>query len=261
MDARQDTIPADLWDSRSRLLLGEDAVKWLASSSVTVIGTGGVGGYAVEALARTGIGHLRIVDADKVSVSNINRQLVALHSTVGLSKVELFARRCLDINPDIRVEAIEEFITPENASSIIGDDCDYVVDAIDTVAPKMAVITHCLHRGIPVISSMGAGGRTDPTKIIYCDISETRDDGLARAVRQRLKKAGIRRKLKVVASTEPPHAASVTALDERNKRSSYGTIFPIPAIFGIYLASHVITQLAKENSRLSPEDKNDRNIL
>lgn len=256
MDARQENMPADLWDSRSRLLLGEDAVNRLASSSVTVIGTGGVGGYAVEALARTGIGHLRIVDADRVSVSNINRQLVALHSTEGLSKVELFARRCLDINPDIKVEAIEEFVTPENAAAIIADDSDYVIDAIDTVAPKMAVLTHCLQQGIPVISSMGAGGRTDPTKIVYCDISETREDGLARAVRQRLKKAGIRRRLKVVASTEPPRAASVISLEERNKRSSYGTIFPIPAIFGIYLASHVIMQLAKGKAGHSHDDKN-----
>ncbi len=139
--------------------------------------------------------------------------------------------------------AIKEFVTPDNAAELIGTQVDYVIDAIDTVAPKIAVITHCLINHIPIISSMGAGGRTDPAKIGYFDISETREDGLARAVRQRLKKSGMRHALKVVASTEAPRRRAVIELNEQNKRSSYGTIITIPAIFGIYLANHVIMKL------------------
>lgn len=236
----------EFWDDRTRRLLGEEAVKRLSESAVAVIGTGGVGGYAVEALARSGVGRLLIVDADCVAESNINRQAVAFRSTVGKPKVELFALRCADINPAMRVDAFREYIDVENVARIIGYDVDYVIDAIDTVAPKMAVIRHCLEHRIPIISSMGAGGRTDPTKIGYFDISETREDGLARAVRQRLRKEGIRRNLRVVASTEAPHRNSVIELDEKNKRSSFGTLMTIPAIFGLYLANHVIMKLIAE---------------
>lgn len=240
-----EVMEPDGWDSRTRRLLGEDAVGRLAKARVAVIGTGGVGGYAVETLARCGIGHLTIVDADDVAISNINRQLVALQSTVSKAKVELFARRCRDINPEIEVNAVKEFISPDNVETLLGEAYDYVIDAIDTVAPKMAVITHCLQNNIPIISSMGAGGRVDPTRIGYFNIWDTREDGLARAVRQRLKKAGIRKSLRVVASTEAPHQQAVIELSERNKRSSYGTIISIPAIFGIYLANHVILKLAQ----------------
>lgn len=223
--------------------MGDNALEILKKAKVAVVGTGGVGGYAVEALARSGVGSILIIDADNVTESNINRQIVALHSTVGKSKVEVFAERCRDINPDIDITAVKEFVTPDNASQLIGTDVDYVIDAIDTVTPKMAVISHCLTTKIPIISSMGAGGRTDPAKVGYFDISETREDGLARAVRQRLKSAGLRRKLKVVASTEAPRRHSVIELNERNKRSSFGTLITIPALFGLYLANHVIMQL------------------
>lgn len=233
----------EAWDSRTLTLLGDKALEILKKAKVAVVGTGGVGGYAVEALARSGVGSLLIIDADNIAESNINRQIVALHSTVGKSKVEVFAERCRDINPDIDITAVKEFVTPNNASQLIGTDVDYVIDAIDTVAPKMAVISHCLTTKIPIISSMGAGGRTDPSKVGYFDISETREDGLARAVRQRLKSAGLRRKLKVVASTEAPRRHSVIELNERNKRSSFGTLITIPALFGLYLANHVIMQL------------------
>lgn len=238
-------MTTDAWDSRTRHLLGDEAVERLARAKVVVVGAGGVGGYAVETLVRSGVGHIVIIDADNVAESNINRQLIALRSTVGEPKVSLFAQRCRDINPEISVTAVKEFVTPENAAAQIGTDADFVIDAIDTVAPKMAVIMHCLANRIPVISSMGAGGRIDPTKIGYFDISETREDGLARAVRQRLKKAGIRKPLKVVASTEAPCRRAVIELEEQNKRSSYGTIISIPAIFGIYLANHVIMKLTE----------------
>lgn len=238
-----DSVTTDAWDSRTRRLLGDEAVERLARAKVVVVGAGGVGGYAVETLVRSGVGHIVIIDADNVAESNINRQLIALRSTVGEPKVSLFAQRCRDINPEISVTAVKEFVTPENAAALIGTDADFVIDAIDTVAPKMAVIMHCLANRIPVISSMGAGGRIDPTKIGYFDISETREDGLARAVRQRLKKAGIRKPLKVVASTEAPCRRAVIELEEQNKRSSYGTIISIPAIFGIYLANNAIVKL------------------
>lgn len=238
-----DSVTTDAWDSRTRHLLGDEAVERLARAKVVVVGAGGVGGYAVETLVRSGVGHIVIIDADNVAESNINRQLIALRSTVGEPKVSLFAQRCHDINPKVSVTAVKEFVTPENAANLIGTDADFVIDAIDTVAPKMAVIMHCLANRIPVISSMGAGGRIDPTKIGYFDISETREDGLARAVRQRLKKAGIRKPLKVVASTEAPCRRAVIELEEQNKRSSYGTIISIPAIFGIYLANHAIVKL------------------
>lgn len=240
-----DAMIADAWDSRTRRLLGDEAVERLAGTKVVVVGAGGVGGYAVETLVRSGVGHIVIIDADNVAESNINRQLIALRSTVGKPKVSLFAQRCRDINPEVSVTAVKEFVTPENAAALIGTDADFVIDAIDTVAPKMAVIMHCLASRIPVISSMGAGGRIDPTKIGYFDISETREDGLARAVRQRLKKAGIRKPLRVVASTEAPCRRAVIELEEQNKRSSYGTIISIPAIFGIYLANHVIMKLTE----------------
>lgn len=238
-----DSVTTDAWDSRTRRLLGDEAVERLARAKVGVVGAGGVGGYAVETLVRSGVGHIVIIDADNVAESNINRQLIALRSTVGEPKVSLFAQRCRDINPEVSVTAVKEFVTPENAANLIGTDADFVIDAIDTVAPKMAVIMHCLANRIPVISSMGAGGRIDPTKIGYFDISETREDGLARAVRQRLKKAGIRKPLKVVASTEAPCRRAVIELEEQNKRSSYGTIISIPAIFGIYLANYAIVKL------------------
>lgn len=232
------------WDSRTRLLLGDAAVDKLSKSRVLVAGVGGVGGYAAEVLARSGVGHLTLVDADDVAVSNLNRQLIATIPNIGRPKVKLFAERFMDINPDIQVHEVCDFITPDNVADLIGEGFDYVVDAIDTVAPKVALLAECMRHGVKVVSSMGAGGRLDPTKVCYLDIWETREDGLARAVRQRLKKLGLRRKLNVVASTEAPRCASLIQLDERNKRSSYGTLATIPALFGIYLANKVILDLS-----------------
>lgn len=233
------------WDSRTRLLLGDVAVEKLAKSRVLVAGVGGVGGYAAEVLARSGVGHLTLVDADDVAESNLNRQLIATIPNIGRPKVQLFAERFREVNPDIQVSAVCDFITPGNVAQLIGEEFDYVVDAIDTVAPKVALLAECMRRGIKVVSSMGAGGRLDPTKVCYLDIWQTREDGLARAVRQRLKKLGLRRKLNVVASTEAPRCASLIQLDERNKRSSYGTLATIPALFGIYLANKVILDLSE----------------
>ena len=235
------------WNDRTLRLIGPEGVRRLASARVLVVGVGGVGGYAAEMLARTGVGHLTLVDADCVSVSNLNRQLIATATEIGKAKVDLFEARFRDINQGIEVTALRQFVTPENVGELLSGSYDFVVDAIDTVAPKVALLSHCLRERIPVISSMGAGGRTDVTKVGYFDLWETREDGLARAVRQRLKQQGQRRPLKVVASTEAPRQGAVIKLDERNKRSSYGTTAVIPSVFGIYLGAYVIDKLIKTN--------------
>ncbi len=233
------------WNSRTRLLLGEEGVRRLASARVLVAGVGGVGGYAAEILARTGVGHLTLADADTVSVSNLNRQLIALIPDIGRSKTELFANRFREINPEIDVATTDRFISADNVAELLDEGFDFVVDAIDTVAPKTALIAECMRRRIPVISSMGAGGRTDASKIGYADLWETREDGLARAVRQRLKKAGLRRPLKTVSSTEAPRKGAIIEVNERNKMSSYGTVAALPAIFGIMAAQYVINKLCE----------------
>ncbi len=235
----------DTWNSRTVTLLGEDACRILAGARVCVVGTGGVGGYAAEMLARSGVGHLTLIDADDVAPSNINRQIIATHSTVGKSKTALFAERFKDINPDIEVDARAQYLTPEGVTKLLDEGYDYVIDAIDTVAPKVALIAECLRRKVPVISSMGAGGRIDPSKVEVTDLWSTTEDGLARAVRQRLKKTGLRRPLKVVSSREAPRRHSLIPLEEQNKRSSFGTIATIPSLFGIFLAAHVINSLCK----------------
>lgn len=234
------------WDDRTRTLIGGDACRRLAEARVLVVGVGGVGGYAAEMLARSGVGHLTLIDADDVAPTNLNRQLIALRSTLGQPKTDLFARRFKDINPGVDVEPLRIFLNPENVDEILDRGFDYVVDAIDTVAPKTSLIAGCLRRGMRIISSMGAGGRLDPTKVGYADLWSTTEDGLARAVRQRLKKMGLRRPLKVVASSEAPRRRSVIDLDLPNKRSSYGTLPTIPSLFGIYLASHVIQKLIND---------------
>lgn len=235
------------WDSRTRMLAGDEGMCRLGASRVLVVGVGGVGGYAAEMLARTGVGHLTLVDADTVSVSNLNRQLIALIPDIGRSKTELFARRFAEINPRLVTQCVNVFVTPENVAELLEEDYDFVVDAIDTVAPKTALIAECLRRRIPIISSMGAGGRKDPTRITITDLWETREDGLARAVRQRLKKMGLRMPLKVVASTEAPCRNSLVRLEERNKLSSYGTMAAIPSIFGIMAAQFVINRILNKS--------------
>lgn len=232
-------------DNRTRRLLGDDRFRRLQQASVLVVGVGGVGGYAAEMLVRTGIGQLTLIDADNVAESNINRQLIATVSTIGQPKVELFAQRFHDINPDSKIHSIKDFLSSENIHDVFNaGSFDFVVDAIDTVAPKVALIEHCLNNKIPIISSMGAGGRIDPTRIGYFDLWETREDGLAKAVRRKMKADGCRRPLKVVASTEKPCSHSLIEVEATNKRTSYGTIATIPAIFGIFLANHVIRRLA-----------------
>lgn len=233
-------------ESRTVTLIGEAAYRRLRESRVLVVGVGGVGGYALESIARSGIGYLRIVDADSVGVSNLNRQIIALQSTVGKSKVAEFKQRIADIDPEITVEAHEEFLTPENLSPFL-EGIDMVIDAIDTVTPKVALIAECQRKKLPIISAMGAGGRIDPSKVCYQDLWSTRDDGLARAVRQRLKKMGLRLPLHVVASTElPAKGAIVEEEGKRNKRTSPGTLSFVPAAFGLLLGAAVIKKLIEK---------------
>ena len=235
----------DDWKQRTELLLGSGGVATLSRSRVLVVGVGGVGAYAVEMLARAGVGKLDIVDGDNVGVTNVNRQLPALHSTVGQPKVEVMCRRIADINPEAEVKAINCFITEDSVRMLLdGGNYDFVVVAIDSVAPKVALIKHCLASGLRIISSMGAGGRIDASKVRYADLWETYNDGLAKVVRTRLKAEGIRRKLPVVWSEEMPEKAAVMLTDEiANKRSSYGTVSYLPAIFGCMLGAYVIRKL------------------
>lgn len=230
---------------RTALLLGEDAVGRLAGSRVLVVGVGGVGGYAVEALARMGVGQLVLVDADCVAESNLNRQIPALRSTVGRPKVEVLRERVADINPACRVTAINSFMTADGAADLLRDTApDFVIDAIDSVAPKVALIEAAYRGKVPMISSMGAGGRVDPTLIRYADIADTFHDGLARAVRQRLRDRGITSGVRTVFSTEQPRRSALTHTDELpNKRTSYGTVMWIPAMFGLYLAAYAVKRL------------------
>lgn len=233
------------YNQRTVLLLGKEAVEKLAGSHVLVVGVGGVGGYAVEMLARSGVGRLTIVDADVVSPSNINRQLPALISTIGVSKVNVMGKRVKDINADCRINVVDRFISVDNVEELLDDvNPDFVVDAIDSVAPKVELIAQCYRRNTKIISSMGAGGRIDPSQVKYADIADTFHDGLARAVRQRLKQRGITQGVKVVFSTEQARKSSLMLTNEmQNKVSSFGTVAWLPAIFGIMLAAYVINRL------------------
>lgn len=233
------------YNQRTILLLGKEAVDKLADSHVLVVGVGGVGSYAVEMLARSGVGKLTIVDADVVSPSNINRQLPALISTIGVPKVHVMKQRVKDINADCQINVMEQFISVDDVAQLL--DCvnpDFVVDAIDSVAPKVELITQCYRRKTHIISSMGAGGRIDPLQVKYADIADTYHDGLARVVRQRLKQRGITQGIKVVFSTEQARKSSLVLTEElQNKVSSFGTVAWLPAIFGMMLAAYVINRL------------------
>lgn len=235
------------WLERTELLLGSEKCGILRDANVLVVGLGGVGAYAAEMIARAGVGRMTVADADVVSKSNINRQLIALHSTIGRPKAELVAERLRDINPDIQLTVVEKYIKDEETYILLDSEkFDYVVDAIDTLSPKLALILGCLDRKIPVVSSMGAGAKTDPTKLEIADISKTHHCPLAHMLRKRLHKAGVRKGFKAVFSPEPIREGAIIECEERNKKSNVGTISYLPAIFGIGCASVVIRDLIKE---------------
>ena len=232
------------WLSRTELLVGPEKVERLKGSNVLVVGLGGVGGAAAEMICRAGIGSMTIVDGDTIQCSNINRQLPALNSTLGSSKAATLGPRLLDINPQLKLAVVEEFIRDERMIEILDPGWDFVVDAIDTLSPKVFLIYHSLRKGLPVVSSMGAGGKYDPTLIEVADISKTHDCNLARIVRKRLHKLGIREGFTAVYSPEPVAGESIVAnKNEPNKASTVGTISYMPAAFGITCASVVIRSL------------------
>ncbi|KAB5263384.1 tRNA threonylcarbamoyladenosine dehydratase [Bacteroides stercoris] len=233
------------WKQRTRLLLGEEKMERLQQAHVLVVGLGGVGAYAAEMICRAGVGRMTIVDADTVQPTNINRQLPALHSTMGREKAEVLAARFKDINPDIQLTVLPVFLKDDNIPELLdAARYDFVVDAIDTLAPKCYLITEALKRHIKIVSSMGAGAKSDITQIRFADIWDTYHCGLSKAVRKRLQKLGIKRKLPVVFSTEQadPKAVLLTE-DEQNKKSTCGTVSYMPAVFGCYLAEYVIKRL------------------
>lgn len=232
------------WKQRTTLLMGQEKMDKLAKAHVLVVGVGGVGAYAAEMLCRAGIGHLTLVDADVVQPTNINRQLPALHSTIGCSKVEVLAKRFRDINPEVTLTVLPTFLKDEAIPELLNAaHYDFVVDAIDTLSPKCHLIVESMKRRIKIVSCMGAGAKSDVTQIRYADIWDTYHCGLSKAVRKRLQKMGIKRKLPVVFSTEQADANAVILTDEENKKSTTGTISYLPAVFGCYLAQYVIKHL------------------
>ena len=235
------------WLERTSLLLGDEKLKKLQNANVLVVGLGGVGAYAAEMIARSGVGRMTIADADTVSPTNINRQLIALHSTIGKEKSELMADRLRDINPEIELTVVNRFIKDDETDALLDSDkFDYVVDAIDTLSPKLALIKGCLDRNIPLVSSMGAGAKTDPTKMEICDIAKTHHCPLAHMLRKRLHKIAIRSGFRAVFSPEPVREGAMILCEEQNKKSNTGTISYIPALFGIGCASVVIRGLIDE---------------
>ncbi len=231
------------WYERTELLLGSGAYETLSSKRVAVFGVGGVGGYTVEALARAGVGTLDLIDSDCVSLSNINRQIIATRKTLGMLKVDAAAERCRDINPDIKVNTYPVFILPENANDFDFSKYDYVVDAVDTVSAKIAIIQKANELGVPVISSMGAGNKLCPELFEVADIFETSVCPLARVIRRELKKREIN-SLKVVYSKEQP--AETNAPVENGKKIP-GSVSFVPSAAGLIIAGEVVKDLLKIN--------------
>lgn len=238
------------WQERTQLLIGNEGLTRLEKAHVIVVGLGGVGAYTTEQLARAGIGKLTIIDGDIVQPSNINRQLIALKSTEGKSKAEIMKTRLLDINPNIEINAIHEYLREDRIDEIMTEKYDYVVDAIDTLAPKIFLINHALKNAQRLVSSMGAGGKTDPSKVQIADISKSFNDNLARSLRKRLHQIGIYDGFQVVFSSELVNPESVILVEgESNKKSTVGTISYMPALFGNYMASVVLRNLLNISSK------------
>lgn len=244
------------------MLVGEEMLEHFRNSTVAVIGVGGVGGYAAEMVVRAGVGHLIILDSDTVSLTNKNRQLLALDSTIGRSKCEVLAKRLLDINPELDLQVIDAYLEAEssedtslNTPSVLlsGYKIDFLIDAIDTLSPKLSLIKYCVDSGIPLVSSMGAGAKFDATKVRITDVSKSFNCPLAYIVRKRLRYMGIRKGFQVVFSEELPDRESIVPCEDRNKKSQVGTISYLPAVFGCVCAQAAIQSLIsgfnKDNSK------------
>ena len=236
------------WLQRTELLIKEEGIERLQSANILIVGLGGVGSFAAEFLVRSGIGNLTIADGDTVDITNINRQLPALNSTIGKNKTDIVAERILDINPEINLKKINEFLEPERMEEILTQEkFDYVLDCIDSLSPKLALIITCKRKKIKLVSVMGAGGKTDPSKVMVRDISKTNNCFLAKQIRKKLKKEQIHKGFRCVFSTEIQDENSLKMTDGSNyKKSFYGTISYMPAIFGLYAAAEVIRFLLKK---------------
>jgi len=234
------------WQERAELLFKAQGIQNLKNSKVLVVGVGGVGSFAAEFLARAGVGNLTIVDGDVVDITNINRQLPALHSTVGLSKIEVVGNRLMDVNPELNLTKVQEFLSPERAFEIVNSEYDYVLDCIDSVTPKLNLIIGAKRNRVKIISSMGAGGKMEASKVKVADITNTVNCMFAKTIRRRLKEHKID-KLKVVFSSEIQDETSLKMTDGSNyKKSFYGTNSYMPGLFGLYMAETVIRYLLKK---------------
>ncbi len=236
------------WTERAELLFKKEGLEKLKNANVLIVGMGGVGSFAAEFIARAGVGKMTIVDGDTVDITNINRQLPALHSTVGQPKVKIVGDRLLDINPELELTRIEEFLSPERAFELITPEFDYVLDCIDSITPKLNLILAAKRKKVKIISNMGAGGKLLASKIVVKDISKTDVCPLAKTIRKRLKKEGISTGVKAVFSTEKPDESSLKMTDGQNfKKSFFGTNSWMPALFGLHAAETVVRYLlAKE---------------
>ena len=233
------------WLERTELLTGEESISRLMESNVLLVGLGGVGSYAGEFLIRAGVGNITIIDGDVVDPSNINRQLQAVHSTIGMSKAQLLYNRFKDINPDLNIKMYEKFMEPDDMLRMMEEGrYDFILDCIDSITPKLTLLKSAKHMQTPVIAAMGAVGKLDPSKIKISDISRTKECKFAHAVRKRLKKEGIKRGILAVFSEEIQPKTALKLTDGKNyKRSYYGTISYMPALFGLTMASEVIRRL------------------
>jgi tRNA A37 threonylcarbamoyladenosine dehydratase len=234
------------WKERAELLFKEEGILKLQNANVLIVGLGGVGSFAAEFLARAGVGSITIVDGDTIDITNINRQLPALHSTVGQAKVTIVGDRLMDINPELKLTRIQEFLSPERAYEIVSPEYNYVLDCIDSLTPKLNLIIAAKRKKVKLISNMGAGGKSDAGKVKVSDISNTKFCPLAKNIRKRLKEVGIDKGIKAVYSTEMPLPSSLKLTDGTNyKKSFYGTNSWMPALFGLHAAETVVKHILK----------------
>ena len=235
------------WLERTALLVQDEGLEKLQNANVMVVGLGGVGSFAAEFIARAGVGKMTIVDGDDFDETNKNRQLPALDSTVGKSKAEIMGARIKDINPEIELTILKEFLSPERAFELVNPEFDYVLDCIDSITPKINLIVAARRKKVKLISSMGAGGKLDATKIRVTDISKTKNCTMARHLRKRLKKRKVDKGVRAVYSEEVQIPESLKETDGTNfKKSYYGTISYMPAAFGLQAAAEVINYLIKK---------------
>ncbi len=235
------------WTERAELLFKKEGLEKLKNSHVLVVGLGGVGSFAAEFIARAGVGTMTIVDGDVVDITNINRQMPALHSTVGMPKVDIVGDRLMDINPELKLIRLKEFLSPDRAYDLVTNEYDYVLDCIDSITPKLNLIMSARRKKVKIISNMGAGGKYEAAKVKVADISKTDVCPLAKTIRKRLKKEGITKGVKAVFSTETPDQSSLKMTDGLNfKKSFFGTNSWMPALFGLHAAETVIRYLLKK---------------